>query len=155
MVSLVNDVKNTYPIPTFYYWVTIGDIDSIAFSEASGLSFQDKTITYKDGVNYRDAPKYMSGSFNPANLTLKKGLVSADSFSLDWFKTVRLNTVLKIDVHIDLLNENGETTASWTAKSAFPTKLNILPSFDVSSDEVTIESLELTATLIKVASLTL
>ena len=151
MATSVDDIKNTYPIPVFYYRVTIGGEDSIAFSEVSGLNFQYETITYKDGLSYKDGPKYMPGFFNVVNLTLQKGIVPADSFLLDWFKTIRLNTVEKRDVRIDLLNENGEATASWTAKDAFPTKLDA-PSFNASSNEVAIESLELTATWLEVSN---
>ena len=151
MATSVDDIKNTYPIPVFYYRVTIGDNDSLAFSEVSGLYFQYETITYKDGMSYRDGPKYMPGFFSAVNLSLKKGIVPSDSFLLDWFKTVRLNTVLKMDVRIDLLNENGEATVSWTAKDAFPTKLDA-PSFSASSNEVAIESLDLTATWLEVSN---
>ena len=149
MATTIDDIKNKYPIPVFYFRVTIGDNDAIAFSEVSGLSFQYETITYKDGLSYKDGPKYMPGYFNAVNLTLKKGIVKADSFLLDWFKSIRLNTVTKQDVRIDLLNENGEATVSWVAKDAFPTKLDA-PSFNATSNEVAIESLELTATWLEV-----
>lgn len=151
MATSIDDIKSTYPIPVFYYRVTIGDEDSIAFSEVSGLNFQYETITYKDGLSYKDGPKYMPGFYNAVNLTLQKGIVPADSFLLNWFKTIRLNTVEKRDVRIDLLNENGEATVSWTAKDAFPTKLDA-PSFNASSNEVAIESLELMATFLEVSN---
>ena len=149
MATSIEDIKNKYPIPVFYYRVTIGDENSIAFSEVSGLSFQYETITYKDGLSYKDGPKYMPGFFNVVNLTLQKGVVKADDFLLKWFKTIRLNTVEKRDVSIDLLNEKGEPTVSWIAKDAFPTKLDA-PAFNASSNEVAIESLELTATWLEV-----
>ncbi|MEM9903567.1 MAG: phage tail protein [Cyanobacteria bacterium P01_D01_bin.44] len=151
MATSVKDIQDKYPIPVFYYRVTIGDNDSIAFSEVSGLNFQYETITYKDGLSYKDGPKYMPGFFNVVNLTLQKGVVKADNFLLNWFKTIRLNTVEKRDVRIDLLNENGDATASWLAKDAFPTKLDA-PSFNASSNEVAIESLELTATWLEVSN---
>ena len=151
MATSIDDIKSTYPIPVFYYRVTIGDEDSIAFSEVSGLNFQYETITYKDGLSYKDGPKYMPGFYNAVNLTLQKGIVPADSFLLNWFKTIRLNTVEKRDVRIDLLIENGEATVSWTAKDAFPTKLDA-PSFNASSNEVAIESLELMATFLEISN---
>ena len=149
MATSIEDIKSKYPIPVFYYRVTIGDNDSIAFSEVSGLNFQYETITYKDGLSYKDGPKYMPGFFNVVNLTLQKGIVKADDFLLKWFQTIKLNTVEKRDVRIDLLNEEGEATVSWVAKDAFPTKLDA-PSFNASSNEVAIESLELTATWLEV-----
>ena len=151
MATSVEDIQNTYPIPVFYYRVTIGGDDSIAFSEVSGLSIQYESITYRDGLSYKDGPKHMPGIDQPINLTLQKGIVKADSFLLDWFKTIRLNTVEKRDVRIDLLNENGEATVSWTVKDAFPTKMDV-PSFNATSNEVAIETLELMATRLEIAN---
>lgn len=151
MPTSIDDIKNTYPIPVFYYRVTIDGDDSIAFSEVSGLSIEYETITYRDGLSYRDGPKHMPGLDSPVNLTLQKGIVKADSYLLDWINSVRLNTVEKRDVRIDLLNENGEATVSWTVKDAFPKKLDA-PSFNATSSEVAIESLELMATRLEVAN---
>lgn len=151
MATSVDDIRNKYPIPVFYYRVTIGGEDAIAFSEVSGLNFQYETITYKDGLSYKDGPKYMPGFFNPVSLTLQKGIVKADSFLLNWFKTIQLNTVEKRDVRIDLLNEAGEATVSWVARDAFPTKLDA-PSFNAASNEVAIESLELMATWLDISN---
>lgn len=151
MATSVEDIKNKYPIPVFYYRVTIGDNDAIAFSEVSGLSIEYETITYKDGLSYKEGNKYMPGLIAPINLTLQKGIVKADSFLFDWFDTIRLNTVEKRDVRIDLLNENDEPTVSWLVRDAFPKKLNA-PSFNASSNEVAIESLELMATTLTVSN---
>ncbi|MBE9116390.1 phage tail protein [Lusitaniella coriacea LEGE 07157] len=151
MATSVEDIKNKYPIPVFYYRVTIGGDDSIAFSEVSGLSIQYETITYRDGLSYKDGAKHMPGLGSPINLTLQKGIVKSDSYLLDWINTIRLNTVEKRDVRIDLLNENGEATVSWTVKDAFPTKLDA-PSFNATSSEVAIESLELMANSLEISN---
>ena len=143
MATSVNDIRNMYPIPVFYYQVTIGD-DSIAFSEVSGLSIEYETITYKDGLSWKTGAKHMPGMPPPVNLTLTKGVVKADSYLFNWISTVRLNTVEKRDITISLLNENHEPTVSWIVRDAFPKKLNA-PSFNASTNEVAIESLELMA----------
>lgn len=145
MATTVDDIKNKYPLPVFYYRVTIAGEDAIAFSEVSGLSIEYETITYKDGLSHRDGIKYMPGMKAAINLTLKKGIVKSDSYLFNWFSTIKLNTVEKRDVRIDLLNENGEPTVSWTVTDAFPKKLDV-PSFNASSNEIAIESLELMAT---------
>jgi phage tail-like protein len=151
MATTIDDIKNKYPLPVFFYRVTIDGEDSIAFSEVSGLNSQYETITYKDGLSYRDGPKHMPGLSTAVNVTLQKGIVKADDFLLSWFNTIRLNTVEKRDVRIDLLNENGEATVSWLVKDAFPTKLDA-PSFNATSNEVAIESLELMATWLEVSN---
>lgn len=144
MATSVKEIQDKYPIPAFYYQVSIGGNDSIAFSEVSGLSVEYETITYKDGLSWRYGVKYMPGMSSPVNLTLQKGVVKADSYLFQWISTVRLNTVEKRDITISLLNENHEPTVSWLVKDAFPKKLNA-PSFNASSNEVAIESLELMA----------
>ena len=91
----------------------------------------------------------MPGLATPVNLTLHKGIVRQDSFLFDWISTVRLNTVEKRDVRIDLLDETGTAVVSWTVTDAFPKKLDA-PSFNATSNEVAIESLELVASTLKV-----
>lgn len=150
MATTVKDIQNKYPIPVFYYRVTIpGKEDTIAFSEVSGLSIEYQTITYRDGLSYRDGAKYMPGLPTPVNITLKKGVVKGDSYLLKWISSIKLNTVEKRDVTVDLLNENGEPIVSWKVIDAFPKKLEA-PAFNANSNEVAIESLELMATDIKV-----
>ena len=149
MATSVKDIKDKYPIPVFYYRVTIAGEDAIAFSEVSGLSIEYETITYRDGMSYRDGAKYMPGLNSPINITLQKGIVKKDSFLFDWISTVRLNTVEKRDVRIDLLDETGTAVVSWTVTDAFPKKLDA-PSFNATSNEVAIESLELMASTLKV-----
>lgn len=149
MASTTEEIKTSYPIPVFYYRVTIGGDDTHAFSEVSGLSKQYETITYKDGMSYKDGAKHMPGLLSPVNLTLKKGIVRKDSYLLNWINTVQLNTVAKRDVRIDLLDETGTAVVSWTAINAFPKKLDA-PSFNATSNEVAIETLELMASDLKV-----
>lgn len=149
MATTTEEIKNSYPIPVFYYRVTIDGDDSHAFSEVSGLSIEYETITYKDGMSYRDGAKYMPGLHKEVNLTLKKGIVRKDSYLFNWISSVKLNTVAKRDVRIDLLDETGTAVVSWTAINAFPKKLDA-PSFNATSNEVAIESLELMANDLKI-----
>ncbi|MDJ0715443.1 MAG: phage tail protein [Prochloraceae cyanobacterium] len=149
MATSVQDIKDKYPIPVFYYRVTIEGEDSIAFSEVSGLSIQYQTITYRDGMSYKDGSKQMPGLKNDITLTLKKGIVRGDSYLFNWFNSIRLNTVEKRDIRVDLLDEAGEAVVSWAVEDAFPTKLDA-PAFNATTNEVAIESLELIARNLKV-----
>ncbi|MEM8639437.1 MAG: phage tail protein [Cyanobacteria bacterium P01_G01_bin.54] len=144
MATSIDDIKSKYPLPSFYYQVTIGDEGSIAFSEVSGLSIEYETITYKHGLSYKEGNIYMPGLRSDVNLTLKKGIVKSDDYLLSWLMSTNLNTVEKRDITISLLNESGEPTVSWNVYDAFPKKLDA-PSFNASSSEVAIESLDLVA----------
>ncbi|MEH1945266.1 MAG: phage tail protein [Nostoc sp.] len=149
MATSTEEIKNSYPIPVFYYRVTIDGDDSHAFSEVSGLSIEYETIIYKDGLSYKDGAKYMPGLSTPVNLSLKKGIVRKDSYLFNWISSIKLNTVAKRDVRIDLLDETGAAVVSWTAINAFPKKLDA-PSFNATSNEVAIETLELMANDLKI-----
>ncbi|MDZ8104381.1 MAG: phage tail protein [Nostoc sp. DedQUE12a] len=149
MATSAEDIKNNYPIPVFYYRVTIDGDDSHAFSEVSGLSIEYETITYRDGMSYKDGAKHMPGLSTPINLSLKKGIVRKDSYLFSWISSVKLNTVAKRDIRIDLLDETGAAVVSWIAINAFPKKLDA-PSFNATSNEVAIESLELMANDLKI-----
>ncbi|WP_445633101.1 Phage tail protein [Nostoc sp. DSM 114161] len=149
MSTSAEDIKNNYPIPVFYYRVTIDGDDSHAFSEVSGLSIEYETITYRDGMSYKDGAKHMPGLSTPVSLSLKKGIVRKDSYLFNWITTVKLNTVAKRDIRIDLLDETGTAVVSWTAINAFPKKLDA-PSFNATSNEVAIESLDLMANDLKI-----
>jgi len=149
MATSIQEIKNKYPIPVFYYRVTIAGEDAIAFSEVSGLSISYETITYKDGMSYRDGPKHMPGMASDVSLTLKKGIVRKDDYLFKWISSIKLNTVEKRDMRVDLLDETGEAVVSWTVTNAFPKKLDA-PSFNATSNEVAVESLELMADYIKI-----
>ncbi len=149
MATTPEEIKNSYPIPVFYYRVTINGDDSHAFSEVSGLSMEYETITYRDGLSYKEGAKYMPGLESPINVTLQKGIVRQDSYLFGWISGVNLNTVDKRDIRIDLLDETGAAVVSWEVTDAFPKKIDA-PSFNATSNEVAIESLELMASKLKV-----
>ena len=56
--------------------------------------------------------------------------------------SIRLTSVEKEDVTIDLCDESGNPVISWVIRNAFPTKLDA-PGFDANTNEVAIETLEL------------
>ena len=148
MATSIKEIKDSYPLPVFYYRVTIDGDDSHAFSEVSGLCIEYETITYRDGLSYGGNAKLMPGLDTSVELTLEKGVVRKDSYLLEWLSTISLNTVEKRDIRIDLLDETGEAVVSWKVISAFPVKLNA-PTFSASTNEVAIESLELMASDLK------
>ena len=141
MTTTVDDIKTLYPLPAWYYQVHLENED-YAFSEVSGLSKTYETITYKDGVN---PPKYMPGMIGPVEFSLKRGVVKGGAALMAWLETVKLNTVEKKTITISLLDENHENpVVTWTVKNAFPKKIDA-PSFNATSNEVAIESLDLMA----------
>jgi phage tail-like protein len=143
-----------YPLPVYNFRVEIGGV-TIACSEVSGLSIGYETTTYKES---RRTPGHagprvvlMPAQATIPTLTIKKGMVRRDSVAVlyNWLRTVQINKVMKMTIYVRLLDERGKAVISWKVQNAFPTKLDA-PTFDASSNDVAIESLELTADAISV-----
>jgi len=149
MALTKEQIRTDYPLPIYNYRVDING-ESISFSEVSGLELAFETITYKEsfteGGKVGPNIMYMPGQIQPVNISLKKGLVKGKSIPVfyDWINDIELNRVDKRDIVVHLLDETGSTVVSWKVIDAFPTKLSA-PSFDASSNEVAIESMELMA----------
>jgi phage tail-like protein len=135
------EMKMTYPIPTYRYRVTVGE-DEMAFSGVSGLSIGVQTIEYKDGLgNWFQMP----GQEEALTISLKRGIVVGQSQLYDWINSISHNQVEKKDISISLTNDAGtQLLVTWNVVDAFPTKLSA-PNFDGSSNEVAIEELSLLA----------
>jgi len=140
MATTVQDIANEYPIPVYRFVVSFGE-ESIPFSEVSGLDIGVDTITYKDGLG----KIHMPGQKTDVNITLKRGLVRQKSQFYDWISSMSLNLVDKKDITVSLTNETGtEPLVTWKVMNAFPKKLTA-PSVNGSSNEASVESLELMA----------
>lgn len=145
MATTVDDIKASYPIPVYRFTVNVGD-ESMAFSEASGLDIGVEPITYKDGLG----KIHMPGQPTDVDITLKRGLVRQKSQLYDWISETSLNLINKRDITISLTDETAsEILVTWTVTNAFPKKLSG-PSFNGSSNEVSIETLELRADKVKI-----
>ena len=144
-----DDIKASYPLPVYNYKVNI-EGETIAFSEVSGLSMSFETITYKESKTAEPGagPNVMIMPGQPATptITLKKGYVRGKNLPVfyDWINSTQLNLIDKKDITVQLCDEEGNAVVSWNVLNAFPTKLDA-PSFTADSNEVAIESMELTA----------
>ena len=72
-----------WPLPSFYFKVSISNVGDISCSEVSGLETEYEEITYRAG----DSPVFtklkMPGLKKAGDLTLKKGIFKDDSRVLD------------------------------------------------------------------------
>lgn len=130
-----------YPLPKFHFSVDWGE-DKFAFSEVSGLDVESEIIEYRDGIMPEYSKIKMPGMQKYSNITLKRGTFQGDNKFYDWWKTTQLNTVDRRDLIISLLNENHDPVFVWTAKNAWPLKVQ---STDLKADgnETAIESMEI------------
>ena len=82
------------------------------------------------------------GMITYGDITLSRG-VTTDSELWTWRRTIMGGVPDRRNLSIVLMNEQGEDAIRWNVRHAWPTKWTG-PSLDATSDEVAIESLELT-----------
>ena len=131
---------NVWPLPKFYFSVKIAD-QEVSFQEVSGLDIEAQVIEYRHGNSPEFSTIKMPGIKKSSNVTLKKGVFKSDNSLWDWFNAIKMNTIERKTVVINLLDEGGNPTMTWTLNNAWPTKVT---GTDLKSDgnEVAVETLE-------------
>src|SRR5215217_2093906 len=136
----MSDENTTWPLPKFYFSVTGMPGDPV-FQEVSGLEVESQVIEYRAGNSPVFAPIKMPGLQKVGNVTMKKGIFVTDLKLWTWFNTIKMNTIARSTIVVNLMDETGGARMSWTLNNAFPTKLS---GTDLKSDgnEVAVESIE-------------
>jgi len=131
-----------WPLPRFYFSVQLGDDKDVTFQEITGLQSETKPIEYRHGNSPIFAPIKMPGLASVGNVTMKKGIFAKDAKFFQWFSEIKMNTVKRRTVVINLLDEGGNPTMTWTLNNAWPTKIT---GTDLKSDgnDVAVESVEI------------
>ncbi len=135
--------NNVWPLPKFYFKVKLGSQDStVSFQEVSGLETETQVIEYRHGDSKKFSTIKMPGIAKTGNVTLKKGVFVKDNNFYKWYNNIKMNTIKRETVVIQLLNEKGSPTMTWTLQNAWPTKIT---GTDLKSDgnEVAVETLEI------------
>lgn len=130
-----------YPLPAFHFTVDWGG-ERVGFSEVSGLTQENQAIEYREGSSPEFSSIKMPGLQKYSNVTLKRGIIKSDNEFFQWLSTIKMNTIERRDLVINLLNEEHEPVMVWKIHNAFPVKIEG-PSLKASGNEVAIESIEL------------
>ncbi|PKA83073.1 phage tail-like protein [Ulvibacter sp. MAR_2010_11] len=133
----------SWPLPKFYFTVSLGSPDNIvSFQEVSGLETETQPIEYRHGDSKLFSTIKMPGIAKTGNVTLKKGIFVNDNNFWQWYNAIEMNTIKRGTVIIKLMDESGTPTMTWTLSNAWPTKIT---GTDMKSDanEVAVETLEL------------
>ncbi|MBL1179237.1 phage tail protein [Pantanalinema sp. GBBB05] len=130
-----------YPLPVFHFTVQWGG-QRVGFTEISGLTQENQAIEYRDGSFPEYSSIKMPGLRKFNNITLKRGIFKSDNDFFNWLNTVKLNTVERRDLIINLLNEQHQPVMVWKVHNAFPVKVEG-PQLKAAGNEVAIESIEL------------
>lgn len=134
---------NVWPLPKFYFKVSLGSQDNtVSFQEISGLETETQPIEYRHGDSKTFSTIKMPGIMKTGNVTLKKGIFVKDNNFWKWYNAIKMNTIKRETVTIQLLDEKGSPTMTWTLANAWPTKIT---GTDLKSDanEVAVETIEL------------
>jgi len=140
---MAGEVQNAiWPLPRFYFSVSLGGDIRASFQEVSGIETQAQVIEYRHGDSPVFSPIKMPGLARVGNVTLRRGICVGAATLWNWFNEINLNTIARRTVVISLLDETGAPKMVWTLNNAWPTKLT---GADLKSDgnEVAVESLEI------------
>ncbi|MQP66369.1 phage tail protein [Niveispirillum sp. SYP-B3756] len=138
---MTGEVQNDiWPLPKFYFSVQIGS-DTVSFQEVTGLDSEARVIEYRHGDSPSFYPIKMPGLGKVSNVTMRKGIFVNDSTLWNWFNQIKMNTISRQTVVINLLDETGTPKMVWTLNNAWPTKVT---GTDLKSEgnEVAVESVE-------------
>lgn len=140
---MAGDVQDAvWSLPSFYFSVKIGDMPEIAFKEISGLDAEAQIIEYRHGNSPQFSTIKMPGIKKYSNIQLKKGVFAKDNKLFDWFNKIKLNTIQREPVMINLLDEGGNPTMVWKLTNAWLTKVTGI-SLKSDGNEVAVEQLDM------------
>ncbi|MFT4601138.1 MAG: phage tail-like protein [Arenicella sp.] len=132
---------NNYPLPGFHFSVDLGG-QIMNCSEVSGLDMELDVIEYRDGNAQTFSTQKMSGLRKSGDVTIKKGIFADDKDYYTWFNEVAMNTPVRKDVTISLLDEEHAPVMTWKLINAWPKKISS-PDMKSDSSEVAIETMEI------------
>ena len=120
-------------------------ISDTAFQEVGGLETEMSTEPLEEGGENRFVHN-LPTKVTHRNLTLKRALTGMDSGLVTWCKNTLENgfgkPIKPQDIVVSLLDETGETLASWSITNAFPVKW-AAGGFDAMKNELAVENIEL------------
>lgn len=128
------------PYRGFNFKVEIDGISEAGFQECSGLDVTTDPVEYREGADPNHV-RHLTGLNKYSPITLKRG-ISKSSSLWDWRQKVIDGKTERKNVSIVLLDEAQEEQLRWNLSKAWPSKWTG-PTFNSTSNEVAIESLEI------------
>ena len=131
-----------WPLPSFSFQVTWGTQTKIPFQEVSGLDTETQILEYR----HSNSPAYstikMPGIKKFGNVTMKRGIFVKDNSFWAWYSQITMNTIKRIGVVVQLLDEKSNPPMTWTLTNAWPTKISS-PTMKSDGNEVAIQTIEI------------
>lgn len=145
MTLAPTEIADRFPLPVYNFRVTV-DATAISFTEVSGIHLEYETLAYRHGLSAWEGErisKFRYDKFIP--ITFKKGIVHHGADLYQWLQECQGTR----SIEVSLCDEQGKPLVTWRLRRAVAVKLDA-PTFDASSNDVAIESLELMASGITV-----
>ncbi len=128
------------PYRVYSFRVEIDGITRAGFRECTGLDSGQDPIDYREGTDSHTLRK-LPGLLKYSHITLKWG-ISDDHEFWDWQKQAADGKVQRKNGSIILVDDTGAEKKRWNFREGWPTKWSG-PSFNATSNEVAIETLEI------------
>ena len=129
------------PYRGFNFKMELGGQIVAGFREASGLDSSQDPVEYREKADGVSTSRKLPGLNKHSNISLKRG-VTDDAKLWEWWKKAMDGKVERMDGSIVLMDDAGEEQARWNFVAGWPTKWTG-PSFNATSNEVAIETLEI------------
>ena len=129
------------PYLGFNFLVEIQGLTVGGFTEVRGLEVEVEVQEYREGGVNGFIHKVPGPTRYPANLTLRHGLVAAETL-WNWHRDVRQGQIRRRNVSIILHNSKGAEVRRWEFADAYPVKWTG-PDLRAGTAEVALEALEL------------
>lgn len=138
--SAQSENTQAWPLPSFYFKVSITNVGDISCSEVSGLETEYDVIEYRAGDSPVFTKQKMPGMKKSSDVTLKKGIFKDEKKMWDWINKVQLNIIQRETVTISLLDEKNSPMKTWELTNAWPKKITV-EGFKADSNTPSMETL--------------
>ena len=148
MAQTPQQQRTRHPLAAYNFQVSVNGV-AMRFAKVSGLAREHQTVTYRDGLSFVDGEriaKVHTDVFVP--VTLERGTVVGDSDLVTW-----LESTAPTAMNVNLCDATGLAVVAWIIAKAVPVKLTA-PTFDASANQLSIDTLEIRASGIRMKYLT-
>ena len=138
------DALSGDPLVSFNFGVEIGSIISGYFMECGGLGSENDVTELKVmGANGIEVVRKIPGRLKWGDITLKRGITTSSDM-LKWYMDISQGKISgnESKVSVVMYDSLSKNVMRWNFEGAFPSKWTG-PSFSAGSNEVAIETLEL------------
>lgn len=139
MAQTPQQQRTSYPLAAYNFQVSVDGV-AMRFAKVSGLAREHQTVTYRDGLSFREGErisKFHVDVFVP--VTLERGTIIGDRFLPAWLESSAPSAM-----EVSLCDESGVPVVAWRIARAVPVKLSA-PTFDASTSQLSIDTLEIRA----------